>query len=101
MSRPALVKWAPACHTRGDQVSVVQDALGWIVQVVELAASSRIEEEPREEQEENRVHASALRTDASTREAPQITTPLESGISTAATSGFTSPAAAAPTASTL
>lgn len=90
--------------------SVVQDALGWIVQVVELAAASRVEEEPREdaaqhqgdrEQEEDRVHAAALRTDASTREAPQITTPLESGISTAATSGPTSPAAAAPTASTL
>lgn len=89
---------------------VVQYPLGRVVEIVELAGARGVEEQPREDppedqrygqQDEDGRHAAALRTAASTRDAPQMTTPLESGMSTAAMSGFTRPTIAAPTASTL
>ena len=93
-----------------DHLVVVKNPLGGIVQVVELAALDRTEEEPGEdaadqqcgrEQDEEGAHQSPWRTRRSTRVAFQITTMLESGMSTAATSGFTTPATAAATATRL
>ena len=90
--------------------SVVQHALGGIVEVVVLPRANGVDEEAGEDtaqheshrqQKENRPHASALLTAISTRDAPQITNALESGIRIAATSGLTHPAAAAVTARAL
>jgi hypothetical protein len=88
----------------------VQDALRRIVEIVELPAAHGVHEQPSEDraeqeghrqQKDYRVQASSSRTSVSTREAPQMTIPLESGINTAATSGLTSPATAALTAMAL
>ena len=93
-----------------DIPSVVQDPLRRVVEVVELPAPHRHHEQDDEhgaeqerdgKEQENRVHTSSRRTVASTLDAPQMTSALESGISTAATSGFTSPATAALTARML
>ena len=94
----------------GASVLLLQHAPGWVVEIVELPLLHRPEEEQGKEstkqdrdgqEEEQSVHGSPSRTMRSTRNAPQITRPLESGISSAATSGLTSPAAAADTATTL
>lgn len=95
---------------QGGRGLVVEDALGGIVQVVELAGAHGQHEEHGEDraeqhgdgdQEDQRVHANCLRTVDSTREAPQMTMALDRGISTAATSGLTQPATAALTATIL
>jgi hypothetical protein len=89
---------------------ILQDSLWRVIQVVELSATGCNNEQHQEhgtqeyrdrQEEKNRVHELSSRTLASTREAPQITMALESGIRMAATSGFTYPAAAAPTAMML
>ena len=89
---------------------VVENPLGGVVEIVELAALDRAKEEPGEdtadqqcgwEQNEEGAHQSPWRTSRSTLVAFQITTMLDSGMSTAATSGFTSPATAAATATRL
>lgn len=89
---------------------ILQDSLRWVIQIVELPATGCNNEQYHEhgtqeyryrQEEENRVHELSTRTVASTREAPHITMALDSGIRTAATSGFTYPAAAAPTARIL
>jgi hypothetical protein len=99
-----------AAVLRGVRTSVVQDALGGIVQIVELAGAhgqheedgkDRAEQDGDGDQEEHCVHANCLRTVASTREAPQMTMALDRGMSTAATSGLIHPATAALTARTL
>lgn len=88
----------------------MQDALGGIVQIVELSGTDREHEEHGEyrakqhgdrNQEDQRVHANCLRTVASTLDEPQMTMALDRGISTAATSGLTQPATAALTARIL
>ena len=89
----------------------MQDPLGGIVQVVELPVPGGPEEQTRRRSPPIPVVTGSrnsrarigrpLRTIASTRAAFQITTALEIGIRTAATSGLTSPAAAAATDSTL
>lgn len=88
----------------------MQDALGGIIQVVELPAPDRqneqhgehgAEDEGNRQQEKYGVHVVILRTRTSTLEAPQITMALESGMSTAATSGLIHPSTAAVTARTL
>ena len=81
------------------------------VQIVELPRSDRTQEENQEDQsdsdrnrneEGDRDHPFSRRATAdSTRAAPARTIPLDSGMSTAATSGFTYPTEAAATASTL
>ena len=92
------------------QSLLLQHALGRVVEVIELALLHRPEEQHGEDaaeqqrdrqQEEHRLHWSPCRTRRSTRSAPQMTSPLESGISSAATSGLINPAAAADTATTL
>jgi hypothetical protein len=89
---------------------VLEDPPRRIVQVVELPVLHGLQEEDEEhgrecdrdrDEEDERVHAADLRTAASTRDAPHTTIADESGMSTAATSGFTHPAAAAVTAVTL
>jgi len=91
-------------------VLVLENPPRRIVQIIELPAAYRVDEQSREhrpqdqgdgQEKEDRVHFSSLRTPASTREAPQITSPLENGIRTAATSGLTNPATAADTARML
>ena len=90
--------------------SVVQYPLGRIIQVVELPVTNSGDKQPREDgaeadgdrqQEDHGAHASSARMRCSTRDAFQITMPLESGMRMAATSGLTRPAAAAATATTL
>lgn len=92
-------------------VLVVQYPLGWIVEIVELPVHHGPEQQPREyppepqhdrQEKQDRAHqVLAFRTRPSTRAALQRTMALETGISTAATSGFTSPETAAPTARIL
>ena len=90
--------------------SVVQNPLGRVVEVVELAAPHRHHEQDGEDGAERDgdgdeiqqgVHAVSLRTVPSTRDAPQMTSALESGIRIAATNGLIHPAAAALTARIL
>ena len=90
--------------------SVLQDPLRGIIQIFELAPFHRDDEEDGEEgaqghsdgeKEEDRVHHSPRSTARSTREAPQMTIPLERGMRIAATRGFTHPAAATETAPIL
>ncbi len=90
--------------------SVVQHALRWVVQVVELAAAYRLHEQEREDraeqkgdrqEKEDRVHVRSLLIDTSMREEPQITIALEAGMRIAATRGLIKPAAAALTATML
>ncbi len=102
---------APGRHPSGGVSVVVQDSRRWIIQVVELPRAHRAQEQNEKDrrqtdcdrdEEEDGVHAaSARRTRCSIRHAPARTAPLDSGIRTAATRGFTNPAAAAPTATTL
>ncbi len=98
------------CRTCTGSVVVVQDALGRIVQIIELPIPGRTQEQPYEQpgerhgdrqQEKKRLHQSPPRIIRSTRAAFQITTLLDSGMSTAATSGLIRPATAAATASAL
>ena len=83
-----------------------------ILQIIKLPALRRMQKEPDEDPPEYqrqrndqqiRVHAapSSTRTIRSTRLAPQITNPLDTGINTAHTNGLTNPSAAAEMASTL
>src|SRR5512146_1871054 len=94
----------------GAVASILEHPAGGIVQVVELpvpgGGNEERQEDPAEQQGrrneyQDAAHGSSRRTSASTREAPQMTMPLDNGMSTAATSGFTRPAAAAPTDNTL
>ena len=95
---------------------VVQNPFCRVVEVVELSVPGCAEEEEQEDEREphgdrqekrDRDHRanpnddSARRTLPSRPTAPARTMALESGMSTAATSGLTSPAAAAVTATTL
>lgn len=93
--------------------SILEHPLRRIIQIVELTLFDRPQKQDGEQPAERERHGqeeedgshlvprSARATVASTRAAPQMTMPLESGISTAATSGLIQPAMAAPTASTL
>jgi len=103
-----LTGWRPQQTAEAVSI-VVEDPLRGIVQVVELSVAHRPEEEHHEDepqsesdrdQEAQRVHE-CLRIRASTRDAPQTTIPLESGMRTAAIRGLMRPAAAAETAVTL
>jgi len=91
-------------------VALLQHALGRVVEVVELAFLYCAEEQRGEDaaeyqgdgqQKEDRPHWSLCRTRRSTRSAPQMTSPLDNGMSSAATSGLMKPAAAADTATAL
>ena len=94
----------------GSSVLLLQHPPGRVVEVIELALLYGPQEEQGEhasqdqgnrQEEDDGVHASPFFTRRSTRSAPQMTSPLESGMSSAATSGLTNPAAAAETATTL
>lgn len=102
MKGPSRVAEGPF---RAGSVLVVQHPAGRVVKVVELPPLHRAEQEREEDppdqqrqgdQQEVGAHASPCRTSRSTRAEFQMTSALETGISTAATSGFTSPKAAAP-----
>lgn len=82
---------------------LVQHALRGVFEIVELAAVRGKQEKPGEQPAEGDGdrHEEDQRVHASTRAAPHATIALDSGISTAATSGFTKPATAALTASAL
>ena len=101
---------APTHLPQTRALSVVQDPLGRVVEVIELPITHGQDEQhdkdPAQDQgegdkEKYRVHAFALSIDASTRDAPQITMALDAGIRMAATSGLIRPAAAALTATIL
>jgi len=90
--------------------SVVQHSLRWIVEVVELPVTRRLDEQGGEyaaqdqgdrQEKENGVHVGASFMLASIRDEPQITMALDAGIRMAATRGLINPAAAALTATML